>query len=287
MIETTKGKEEPPSTTLFGGPSSSVAAPPPLLLLAQRDEDNELLVPKSCRGLVPGGPIPGAYEIRGRARGEVPFWVGAYSSHNSLSSSPRSEVLQHSSSTIQDTDLVEQQNDDVVVVVVEDTSLAPGDKPSIEAVKATTDHDHDDVLPRRFCLLAGWLLITSLIVSLYIHFTKNTTRNNPHEGGGQGADDQQEPAFNKTRRKNVVNLTIAQAILTDEDNFFLKTVAGELFLEELNRTDVNVTFFGIKEGANLLEGVDPLLISKMISSLWTGHVVSEMWCSHRLATAIA
>jgi hypothetical protein len=64
------------------------------------DHSQHELDPKGMQGIDPGGPMPGAYNVRGRARGEVPVWGQQYSDADSDDdSSAYTEVVQRPSSS--------------------------------------------------------------------------------------------------------------------------------------------------------------------------------------------
>jgi uncharacterized surface protein with fasciclin (FAS1) repeats len=76
-----------------------------------------------------------------------------------------------------------------------------------------------------------------------------------------------------------LNLTIADSLKIGGRNKGFTIVdmfAGQIFLETVNRTDTNFTFFGITRGAKIFEGVDPSLLGKITSPSWSGHIVSAL-----------
>jgi hypothetical protein len=70
--------------------------------------------------------------------------------------------------------------------------------------------------------------------------------------------------------------TIADSLtITRAETFtIVDTFAGQLFLETVNRTDTNFTFFSSGKTASIFEGVDPSLVGLYISESWIGHAVS-------------
>ena len=88
------------------------------------------------------------------------------------------------------------------------------------------------------------------------------------------------PGSNSTTAYNAApswngNRTIANA-LADSQGLSISIVpGGRLFIELMNRTDTNYTFFGIRKGLILPEGDLTFLVSKLVSPLWSSHMVSS------------
>ena len=81
-------------------------------------------------------------------------------------------------------------------------------------------------------------------------------------------------------RKGNTNWTIADHMIYDSQNgdglSLVQVETGVQFLQSvLNRTGINMTYFQVSQSANLLQSVDTSLITKFISSHWTGHAVSD------------
>jgi hypothetical protein len=70
--------------------------------------------------------------------------------------------------------------------------------------------------------------------------------------------------------------TIAESLrIPAYDGFTLiDTFAGQLFLETVNRTDTNFTFFSVGKMVKLFDGIDPSILGMYVSESWIGHIVS-------------
>ena len=63
-------------------------------------------------------------------------------------------------------------------------------------------------------------------------------------------------------------------VLADSRGLSVSMVpGGRLFIELMNRTDTNFTFFGIDKDAGIPDSSDSFLVSKLVSPLWSSHVV--------------
>jgi hypothetical protein len=71
------------------------------------------------------------------------------------------------------------------------------------------------------------------------------------------------------------NRTIADALIDGHGSTILMVRGGRLFIEIMNRTDTNFTYFGIMKGLELPEGDLRFLVSKLVSPLWSCHLVSS------------
>jgi hypothetical protein len=76
-----------------------------------------------------------------------------------------------------------------------------------------------------------------------------------------------------------LSLTLAEAALSEEQRGisitpFVSSFTRQNVLARINRTDTNYTMFAVEKEAKLFEGLDASFISKIISPLWQGHVVS-------------
>ena len=68
-------------------------------------------------------------------------------------------------------------------------------------------------------------------------------------------------------------------VLADSRGLSVSMVpGGRLFIELMNRTDTNFTFFGIDKDAGIPDSSDSFLVSKLVSPLWSSHMVrSPCW----------
>ena len=72
-----------------------------------------------------------------------------------------------------------------------------------------------------------------------------------------------------------LNRTIADALVEGQGPTISLVPGGRLFIELMNNTDTNFTFFGIVKGLKLPEGDVTFLVSKLVSTLWRSHMVSS------------
>jgi phosphosulfolactate phosphohydrolase-like enzyme len=78
-----------------------------------------------------------------------------------------------------------------------------------------------------------------------------------------------------------LNWTFAQSIRDAAGagsivSWFVSTINGQIFLEKMNRTDINFTVFAVVRDAKPLDALIPLsVVSKMVTPLWYGHFVSK------------
>jgi hypothetical protein len=71
------------------------------------------------------------------------------------------------------------------------------------------------------------------------------------------------------------NRTIADELADGQGLTISMLPGGRLFIEIMNRTDTNFTFFGIDKDAEIPESDDSSLVSKLVSPLWSSHMVSS------------
>ena len=71
------------------------------------------------------------------------------------------------------------------------------------------------------------------------------------------------------------NRTIVNALTDSQGPTIAMVPGGRLFIELMNRSDTNFTFFDIVKGLKLSEENLSLLVSKLVSPLWSSHMVSS------------
>ena len=71
------------------------------------------------------------------------------------------------------------------------------------------------------------------------------------------------------------NRTIVNALTDSQGPTIAMVPGGRLFIELMNRSDTNFTFFDIVKGLKLSEENLSLLVSKLVSPMWSSHVVSS------------
>jgi hypothetical protein len=259
---------------------------------AQKLEE-EAAVRKSVRSLVLGGPIPGAYAIRGRPSGEIPSW------HHEHYRDQTVDDLEESSSSAaaaaaaagnngyvpppegtRDRNVIEIQDDDDILIA----ELATPPHLVIEGVKQASPW------PRRFLQLVGTLLASSLIavaagtIATKLVTADNGTKYSPSGGQNETRVTKNIGITNATDHnydRGNTNWTIAAAMEYEAENEgafsslrpFIDKSTTQIFFAELNRTDTLFTLFSLGNEAKLFEGIDMSVISKMVSPLWNGHTV--------------
>ena len=68
--------------------------------------------------------------------------------------------------------------------------------------------------------------------------------------------------------------TVADALLNNRGHSVALLTAGHLLFDIMNDTETNFTYFGIVEDASFLLIADAATLSKYLTPLWIGHVVS-------------
>ena len=221
----------------------------------------ERVVPKIDRALSPGGPIPGAYQVQGRARGEVPSWQqhGA-DSDNEETSSPDDH---NPSECNRQRDVVNaEHHDDVFVAEL----WRPPPDLVIEGVKQVNPW------PGRICQIIGIVVGFSLLAVSAGMITSRLRSNDRTSSRNQTLVPPQVP---KAVSVNI-NKTIGDALSEGSDSVDIYFTAGsqDIFQTMLNRTDTTFTLFSAAYGAPNIFGSDFSVISKMVLPLWVGHLVS-------------
>ena len=74
------------------------------------------------------------------------------------------------------------------------------------------------------------------------------------------------------------NMTIVNELTNGQGPSISMVPGGRLFIELINQTDTNFTFFGIDKDAQIPDSSDSLLVSKLVSPLWSSHVVRSSNC---------
>jgi hypothetical protein len=239
--------------------------------------DREQQVAKSVRGLVLGGPVPGAFDIRARAHGEVPIWVQDSNNNDDDDSTDWNQassmnvnqlpIARNDDEETGGEDKDEDLQDDIFVVVLarmhDDLILIEG-----VTVAGTTTK-------RQFCLLVGFLLLLCLI-ALVAALITNLLRSSGSASKNNNTTSPISPTMAPTFFRGNLNVTLAMHYEQSEGQFFSLSTGGQLFLKTLNRTDTNFTVFDSSREASLLEGVDISLIAKMASPAWDCHIVSRL-----------
>lgn len=147
---------------------------------------------------------------------------------------------------------------------------------------------------QRICIMLGWLGLASILAVLVAMITKWLTSSSSHVAADttnmtgspylpmvpESPETFETLAPKSSLFEENMNWTVADAILYAANGGPSITIvpASYLFLSVVNQTDTNFTFFGIKLGESVLDGVNPSIISKMASVLWSGHAVRRSSC---------
>lgn len=236
---------------------------------------------KRTKGLASGDCLPGAYNVKQRAQGEIPSWGQQHDDDNhdhdndtlSQELSPPRDCLSEGT----DSHNVEPSHDCSIV----DAKLTelPDNQLLIQGVKVTSQWH------RRLYLCVGGSLALAILATLVaIGATKLLTKSRSQSLSNHSKQTIMPPPLNTTtnstlfvtsisQKQGNLSWTIADDMANDEGLSLTSFAGGRLFLDLVNNTDLNFTFFGIQKNANILDGVDPSLISKLVSPLWSGHAV--------------
>jgi hypothetical protein len=247
---------------------------------------------KSSDGLVPGGPIPGAFDVQGRARGEIPVWLQQLERTNSdvlagsndfVASLPSPSIIEGTANEgAAGIDL--EHHDDIYVAEI--SSIVPQEQLLvIEGVKTAEPRCHP-----RIYWIAGFLVVATGIVMIATHIVPSSSAETP---GSSTNATLSIAALNGTPTSaptrsilgGNMNWTIADAIDNDGSSVhaFVNKDVADIFGPLMNRTDTNFTFFGMTGvEAKLLEGLSASQISKLILPLWNTHLVRSFCCQQPL-----
>jgi hypothetical protein len=251
-------------------------------------------VPKSIRGVVPGGSMPGATNIRGRPHGEVPEWVQRrHSISRDLPAVSNDFVASSWSSprNIEGTPAeraagldLEHQDD---IYVAEISSIMPQDGQNddrgvliIEGV-AIMDPKH-----RRILKILGVFVVFSLIATgagfITYLFTSLSRGDSIVVAGGGNENATLAPVSTPIiSRGGNLSLTIGDVLSSIScsnggiESFVGNNGAYEFFQEYLNEGDKNFTLFSASKQADTFGDLGIEFIMKALSPMYNGHVVSK------------
>jgi hypothetical protein len=138
----------------------------------------------------------------------------------------------------------------------------------IEGVKTKDSH-----ISRRFCVLVGVLVVSSVLAVAAWTITARILASN------QSNDD--ADASNQTLippRGSVINMTIGDALNGGSDpiDVFLAAGSRDIFQTMLNRTDTTFTLFSVTQNEKLFANFPFSSFSKLLLPLWVGHVVRTL-----------
>ena len=174
-------------------------------------------------------------------------------------------------------------NGDIFVPVLLTTTI-PNDQLLIEGVKVV------NTKRRTICRVTGSLLLVAIIAftatMLAISWvaTPDTLTNRSNEtlislAGDKASTSTIAPISPPVALGNT-NWTIADALIDSSKHgdvvSLTRAASGRWFLQStLNRTDKNYTFFRVNQSSDVVGDLDPTFISKFISPMWNGHLVSR------------
>ena len=221
-------------------------------------ESRSTKIPKSLRGIGTGDRLPGAYNVRQRASGDIPVWTQQEDTDNALESS------YDSSSTRSVVSSADQEN-----VVIAGAELSkPWRAPMlIEGTTVSTGF-------RQFYLCLGFLTLLIFVAGIAAKVTTKITSS--ASGNPALYLDPLQGTLGPTSAPFEMQLdwTVADALLNNRGHSVALLTAGHLLFDIMNDTETNFTYFGIVEDASFLLIADAATLSKYLTPLWIGHVVS-------------
>ena len=158
----------------------------------------------------------------------------------------------------------------------------------VEGVRMDDLRKRDRILRTLVCLLIVVALIAVTATAGFITrgFSSSTSRSprnpsnttmgsNTHHGTPLGPSIPTDPDEVYVPIVSRLNETIADSLINTEYEGFtiMDTLAGQLFLETVNRTDTNFTFFSVGSMEKITEGIDPSIVGIYLSKSWIGHAV--------------
>lgn len=207
-------------------------------------ESRSTKIPKSLRGIGTGGRLPGAYNVRQRATGEIPVWIQQEDTDNAL------EAGYNSSSTRSEVSNANQENDETCVVIAgAELSKPLSDSILIEGTTVNT-------VRIRLFLFLGFLALVIFIAGIAVVVTSKITSST--SGNPALYHDPLQGTLAPTSAPFEMQLdwTVADALLHNRGHLVALLTAGHLLFDILNDTETNFTYFGMIEEATLLANVD-------------------------------
>jgi hypothetical protein len=149
-----------------------------------------------------------------------------------------------------------------------------------------------DSKTRRVCSVVGFLVLLSIISVVAAKITtwissssasnRSPTPGDLQEGGGDpiGGNSTLSPHASPQFLGNL-SWTFADAIAHSENEgsivgWYVSTINGKIYLDLINRTDINFTIFGISDNVNIFGWEFSSLLTKIVTPLWYGHFVSVL-----------
>lgn len=235
--------------------------------------------PSQCNGeQVQVQMQPGAYFSHRRARGEIPSWV-----QNDTNAEDEEAPTATATSTTDDDGIHQSHGDPFVAEVITTETDDNAAKFVIEGIKVRSYNHRLPLFSFIFMVVVVMVsvsLATFMITNLFHSMESNIATSSTATAS---------PASSPIGENHYDHWTISEYLYHDvkQGPSPAKIDAGKPFLEMLNRTDVNFTYFGVANTASLLSNVELSLIAKLLKSSWNGHVVSFHMLESRLMTYFA
>ena len=161
--------------------------------------------------------------------------------------------------------------------VANELSMAPKDRfLMVEEVRTNDLSKRSRTLLTLVCVLIVFMLIAVAAGFITRGITSSTSRSPNPSNSTMVTSTPLDETF-ASKRLSRLNMTIADSMVIKRIGQGLTitdTFAGQLFLETVNRTDTNFTFFGIASSAKIFGDVDPSFLGLAMSESWIGHMVS-------------
>jgi hypothetical protein len=247
-------------------------------------------VPKCIRGLVPGGPVPGAIDIRGRPSGDLPIWDQEYSHENNDddctdndSSMDRNQGFNHSSSSNNDPTSRDVETAAHGVVLTAEIARTRSDEIIlIDGVRTTNPKLRRLCVALRFLVLFAVVTVSAGLITtrLFTSSGNAPSPDNEPKTSAPASQDAQSPSMTTpTVSRGNLSWTCADTIVHSENEgsivgWYVSTIKSKIYLDLINRTDINFTIFGISGNANIFAGEFSSLLTQIVTPLWYGHFVS-------------
>ena len=173
---------------------------------------------------------------------------------------------------------VHDHEDIIVVVVVEIPTTRPNDQLLVEGVTPTSKKPQRK---RQVCIVIAGVILVCFLALLTGKIITWLTYSDSHSSVSSEANSSQSnqttvPIEQKPSRTGTYsNLTIGEELQYDTTGMdILHFINGvRPFLQMVNQTKRNFTFFSVRKEANIAIHVGPFLISKLSTPVWNGHVV--------------
>ena len=165
-------------------------------------------------------------------------------------------------------------NGDVFVVETSSTRNNDQNQIVIEGVKAGDDKRHAICVILLGCIALASVAVTAIGAMLSSQVSASNNQSVPPTMVPITAANSSTMTHLTVASWNG-NRTIVNALTDSQGPTIAMVPGGRLFIELMNRSDTNFTFFDIVKGLKLSEENLSLLVSKLVSPMWSSHVVSS------------